>query len=149
MNAVRALILLCVVAPLLAYADDSRHLVLVASVESEVDTLSVRDVRRLYLGATVASGDQRLQPVRNQIDPLLEEVFLQKVIFLSSQAYDKRVLARAFRTGAPQPEAHQSWSALLQAVANSRFAVTFMWEQDLARQSRLKKVVELWSGPAE
>jgi hypothetical protein len=146
MKAVLALALLCAVAPQSSYADDARRLVLVASAEAEIGALSSEDVRRLYLGAALARRDQRLQPVLNATDSRLEEVFLQKVIFLSSQAYRQRWLSLTFRAGVLQPEAYESESALVQAVANSKFAVTFMWEQDLANQPRLRKVLELWSG---
>ena len=146
MRAVLALALLGAVAPQFSYAEDTRHLVLVASVESEFRALSAEDVRRLYLGAPLPKGDQPLQPLLNATDPLLEEVFLQKVIFLSSQAYRQRWLSRTFRAGVPQPADYESESALVQAVASSKFAVTFMWERDLANQPRLRKVLELWSG---
>jgi len=141
-----ALLLFLILAPGAGDAQQIRTLVLVTGADSTIPLLSDREIRKLYLGVQVTKNGQRLTPLRNLVDPLLEEVFLQKVIFLSARAYEDQLLSRVFRLGGLRPISYDNQERLVEALHVSSNAVTYMWATDVYGEKRLKKIGELWSG---
>lgn len=129
-----------------AWAGSMRKLVLVVASGSDISRLSLSDARKLFLGVPVAAVPSRepMHPLRNTSDPVLEEVFLQKVIFMSRDAYERALLTRVMRGGGSRPALHDSETALLNALLADKFAVTYMWADRAAAQSSLKIVAEPW-----
>lgn len=129
-----------------AWAGGMRKLVLVVDSGSDIGRLSISGTRKLFLGVPVAAAPSResMHPLRNASDPVLEEVFLQKVIFMSRDAYERALLTRAMRGGGSRPALHDSETALVDALRADKFAVTYMWADRVATQSNLKIVAELW-----
>jgi len=108
----------------MVHADEQR-IVIVASAESGIKAISAQEVRRAYLGATIVLDGVELKPLLNQTDKLAGEVFLQKVLFMSAEAYERQLLARAFRGGS-SPKAYQNLAALLAALQSDNATITFM-----------------------
>jgi len=77
---------------------------------------------------------------------LVYEVFLQKVIYMSAQNYERRLVVRAFRLGGRRPEKYDNQVILLRNLRENPNAVTFMWQDDAQRQANIKIVTELWAG---
>lgn len=129
-----------------AWAGGMRKLVLVVASGSDIGRLSPGDTRKLFLGVPVAAAPSRepMHPLRNASDPVLEEVFLQKVIFMSRDAYERALLTRAMHGGGVRPALHDSETALVDALRADKFAVTYMWADRAAAQPNLKIVAELW-----
>lgn len=111
-------------APLLAQAEQQR-LAIVASADSNIKTLSAKEVRRAYLGASIVVDGVEIKPLRNLTQELGEEVFLQKVLFMSGEAYDRQLLARTFR-GAGRPKAYDNLLELLMALHSNDATITYM-----------------------
>jgi hypothetical protein len=111
-------------APLLAQAEQQR-LAIVASADSNIKTLSAKEVRRAYLGASIVVDGVEIKPLRNLTQELAEEVFLQKVLFMSGEAYDRQLLARTFR-GAGRPKAYDNLLELLMALHSNDATITYM-----------------------
>ncbi|MEQ6341128.1 MAG: hypothetical protein M3A44_05595 [Gammaproteobacteria bacterium] len=65
-----------------ASADQARHMVLVAGANAYIPPLTSAEVRKLFLGVVIIKDGQRIEPLLNLTNPLLHEVFLQKVIFM-------------------------------------------------------------------
>lgn len=124
--------------------DDDRQLVVVASADSGITALSTAEIRKLFLGIVVEQQGRSLLALRNQTDPVLHEVFLQKVMFMSGPMYERTLLTRLLRTKATRPEAYDSEPALLQALHANPGAVTYMWASRAADLPDLRVVVELW-----
>lgn len=127
-----------------AWADDMRKLVLVVATGSDITRLAPTDTRKLFLGVPVNIGDKTLHPLRNASDPVLEEAFLQKVIFMSRDAYERALLIRAMHGGGVRPALHDSETTLVNALLADKFAVTYMWADKATTLSNLKIVAELW-----
>lgn len=108
----------------MVHAEEQR-IVIVASAESGIQAISAQEVRRAYLGASIVLDGVEIKPLRNQTDKLAEEVFLQKVLFMSTEAYERQLLARAFR-GESRPKDYESLTDLLAALQNDNAAITFM-----------------------
>jgi hypothetical protein len=126
-----------------AMAAGGRKLVLVTSVDSNVLTIPAPDIRRLFLGVPISTNNGTVQPLRNATDPLLEEVFLQKVLFMSRESYDRILLTKVMHGGS-RPVIFNSEDQLLNALNANRNAVTYMWSDAASNKTTLRIVAELW-----
>ncbi len=130
-------------------ADGLRELVLAASSQSNIPKLSLQETRKLYLGVPVEKNGKTIKPLLNVSESLLFEVFLQKVTFMSSDAYEKQVLAIVFRLGGQRPQAFHDRQTLNAALLEHPDSVTFMWAKDLDQYRGLKPINTLWAGSAD
>lgn len=143
-------VLFCLLAALCqtqsVWAQGMRKLVLVAASNSDITRLSPADTRKLFLGVplAIASSRESFHPLRNTSDPALEEAFLQKVIFMSRDAYERALLTRAMHGGGIRPALLDSEAQLASALYADRFAVTYMWADRAAALPNIKIVAELW-----
>ncbi len=124
-------------------------LVLVAGEQSSISKISPAEVRRLYLGAPVVSGGRVLEPLRNETDSLLREVFMQQVLFMSTSAYERQILVRTHRTGAAPPPAYANARQLADALQTDPQAVTYMFRETALATSGIKIVTQLWQEKKE
>ena len=102
-----------------------QRIVIIAGADSDIKVLTVKEVRRAYLGASIVLNGIEIKPLRNQTNKLAEEVFLQKVLYMSAEAYERQLLARAFR-GGHRPKAYENLFELLDALKDDNTAITFM-----------------------
>lgn len=129
----------------LAHSEE-RTMVLVTAKNSNIQNLSLRDVRKLYLGVPFSIDGVALRPLRNLEESLLEEIFLQKIVFMSQSHYEYQLLSRVFRLGGLRPLSYDRKEDLKQALVSSSNAVSYMWEKDLMEDDSLKKIEVLWAG---
>jgi hypothetical protein len=123
-------------------ADDGR-LVLVASVNSPIATLSPGDVRRLYLGIPITYAGREIAALINAETPTVKEMFLQHVLFMSAQAYERQLSARLYRAGGNRIPEFTDLRPLLDSLASDPLAVTYMQSETAARHPRIKILGEL------
>jgi hypothetical protein len=128
-------------------AEDGHILVLVTGAQSGVSALPPAEVRKLYLGVAFQAGGAPIQPLRNHSDPLLREVFLQNVLFMSEPMYERALLLGVLRTKGARPPIYESQDALLEALRNTHNTVTYMWSDTARSLSDIKVVSELWHAP--
>lgn len=119
------------------------QLVVVAGAHSKIDSLSAVEVRRLYLGIPVSSHDHEVVPLRNNAETSLQEVFLQRVVFMSAQAYERHMVAKVFRAGGTRIRECTTLSELIETLANDPWAVTYMSPSVAASLPRLRIVARL------
>ena len=122
------------------------RLLLVCGIESEIPPLSHIEVRKLFLGLPVEKNGQQLKPLRNSSDPLLTEVFLQKIIFMSKRKYEGQLVARVFRMGGVRPQVYKKLDELVDVLQQSPVSVTYMWSDQLEQTTNLKLIGVLWEG---
>jgi hypothetical protein len=151
---VRALIVVAMLAAgfgarAVSYAASERALVLVANANSELGTLSPPEIRRLYLGAAVVRNGQQLEPLRNLSDASLQEIFLQRVVYLSERAYERQIISKVFRLGGRRPVAYDDADELLEALRKSPNTVSYMWADMVPTGEGIAVVAELWRGSVE
>jgi hypothetical protein len=108
----------------IANAEEQR-IAIVASAGSSIKAMSAKEVRRAYLGATIVLDGVEIKPLRNQTDKLAGEVFLQKVMFMSAEAFERQLLARAFR-GGNNLRTYDNLAELLAALKSDNTTITFM-----------------------
>ncbi len=113
---------------------------------SPLQRLTLEALRRAFLGLPVERDGVRVLPLVNRSDPLLYEIFLQKVVFLSARSYTRLLLSRTLRTGAPRPPEYTDVAALREALAARPGAVAVLWARDVHADPRLRVLQVLWSG---
>lgn len=126
-----------------------RQLVLVAAARTPMTAMSNNDVRRIYLGLRDSNGSQRSVPLGNRSDPLLYEVFLQKVIFMSARNYERQILSHVYQSGSQRLVMYENRGDLVQHLVNDPDAVSYMWASDIKANSSLRIVQVIWEGMVE
>ncbi len=124
-----------------ARAADTR-LVLVAGAQSPLSRLSADEARRLYLGMPLLVDGKPLHPLRNHSDPVVQEMFMQKVMYMTTAAYERQVLSRVFRTGGSRPPVYTEPRELLTALETDPAAVTYMPRDAAMASSKLRIIGE-------
>jgi hypothetical protein len=125
-----------------AWADEK--LVLIVSADSTMEQLDSSTVRKLFLGLTVDSKDNRLRPLLNESEPQLKEIFLQNIVAMSDSTYDRYVLQLSLQRGSKQPVAYHSNAQLINAVAADPAAVSYAWARDVERDARIRILRVVW-----
>jgi hypothetical protein len=140
--AATAVLLTLLAAGMQAFADE--QLVLIVSADSKIAQLDSLEVRKLFLGLTVAQNGHRLRPVLNETDARVKEIFLQNVVSMSDITYDRSLLRLALIQGQRPPTAYKDIALLLGAVATDPSAVSYAWMKDVTHDSRIKILRVLW-----
>lgn len=137
-------LLACFALPVSLHAQTmEQSLVLVASAHSVVQRLSPAETRKLYLGIPMIVDNQRVHPLRNNTDPMVQEMFMQKVMFMSTPAYERQILSRVFRMGGTRPQAYAEMRDLLKALETDPAAVTYLPRDAADARPGLKIVGDL------
>lgn len=129
-----------------AKAETQRSLLVVSSVDSSITTISPNEVRKLFLGVPVMKGKIQLRPLRNASDPSLEEVFLQKVVFMSKRSYERRLLSSVFRHGGQRPEVYSNLAELVNKLNRSPESLSYMWSDQIENHEGIISKGVLWTG---
>jgi hypothetical protein len=108
----------------MARAEEQR-IAIVVNAESGIKAISAKQVRRAYLGASIVLNGIEVRPLLNQSDQLAVEVFLQRILFMSAEAYERQLIAHSFQGGI-RPRAYENMTTLLTALHNDNAAITFM-----------------------
>jgi hypothetical protein len=112
----------------IVHAEEQRIAIIVGA-KSSITTISAKEVRRAYLGASIVLNGIETKPLLNLSNKLAEEVFLQKVMFMSADAYERQLISRTFQGGI-RPKAYESLPALLKELNNDNAAISFMLYED-------------------
>ena len=121
-----------------------QRLVLIAAADSEIEQLDSPEVRKLFLGMTVAHNGARLKPYLNESDAQIRDLFLQNVVSMTDTLFDRRVLRLAMAGEANVPARYTATPELLDAVAHNRLAVSYAWARDVEHDKRIKILRTLW-----
>ena len=119
-------------------------MVLVTSIKSTVGSLTVAEVRKLYLGMTLLDNGQIIKPLLNYSDGYLQELFMQKVMLMSTTTYERHILSRVFRTGGNRPLVHTGIHKLVGALQADPSTVTYMYIDEAGAHPGLKILCILW-----
>jgi hypothetical protein len=141
----RALLLLALLLSAPLGAAGSQSVVLVVRADSAVVDLDPVSVRKLFLGVPVLVNGSPLHPIRNRSDTRLDQIFLQVIAAMSQSAYDRQILIGLNRHGWLRPEELDSSGRILDKLSVDPNAVTFMWQRDVARNTKIRVIRVLWT----
>ena len=117
-----------------------RSLLLVCSENAKLESPSHADIRKLFLGVPMTSDQVRLRPLLNASDPLITEVFLQQIVFMSKRQYERQLLSRVFRLGDQRPPEYENIEMLAKALLDTPGYLSYMWSEQLEHQTGLKSL---------
>ena len=126
-----------------AVAEGDAVVLVTAEEDPDFSLVSLR-IRKLFLGFTVMHDGRPLRPVRNRSDALLDKIFLQHIMAMSAETYERRLLALTLRQGRPRPQEVHSRDALIAALLGIPHSVSFAWLSDLAGVARVRAIRVLW-----
>ena len=126
-----------------------QSLVLVAHISSPVNKITSKQIRKLYFGIPVKINGYSVVPVRNTSDPLVYQMFLQKVIFLSSRDYERQIISRTFKRGGRMPESISELSNVIKTIRLKPNTITFLPAEFADQHDDLKVIKVLWKGADE
>lgn len=121
-----------------------RTAVVAVAATSPLRPLPRETLRRAYLGLPTRQDGLRLEPLINRADPLLHEIFLQKVVFLSARTYERLLLTRTLRSGTRPPPSHRSLEDLTEALARNPGAIAVLWREQVEADPRLRVLQVIW-----
>ncbi len=133
----------------LANSEEFRRLVLVTDVSSGIASLSSSETRRLFLGFPVIKGGHSLEAAINRSDPFLYQVFLQRVVYMSSSVYERHLLTNVIQLGGQRPQEYNDIRALLSTLKESPGTVSLLWDSDARANGNLIILGEVWHGTVE
>ena len=122
----------------------SESVVLVVRADSPVRDLSSVEVRKLFLGVPVLVDGKLLHPLRNRSDVRLDDIFLQQIVAMSQEAYDRQILVGLNRQGWVRPAEAGSVVRVVEDLYADPQAVSYMWRRDVEHNPRLKVLRTLW-----
>jgi len=115
-----------------------RTLVVVINHDSELAPLNAKELRKLYLGLKVKKNGEHLKPVQNYSDDVLHEVFLQKIMFMTSRTYQRQLKLRTIRKGIKPPVEFSSNKSIVELLMNNKHSVAYMWKAEAERISDIR-----------
>ena len=119
--------------------------VVLATADPDLEfSLTSVQVRKLFLGFTVLHAGHALRPIRNRSDELLDKIFMQHVMAMSAEAYERRLLAMTLQQGRPRPLEVLSRDELIKALLGISHSVSFAWQSDLDGIPDIRAVRVLW-----
>ena len=136
---------LCLMSAVSTAQSTQRSLLLVSGSNSQLDALAHAEVRKVFLGVPVTTGQVRLRPLLNLADPRATSVFLQQVIFMSERKYKRQLLSRVFRLGDQRPREYDDIELLVEDLRNTPGALTYMWSDQFENYTGLKSLGALWT----
>ncbi|MDH5257575.1 MAG: hypothetical protein OEX07_06190 [Gammaproteobacteria bacterium] len=110
-----------------AIAETERDLVIVTGKNSEITSLTVKELRRMYLGLNVVVNDESVTPIRNYSNDVLHEMFLQKIMFMSSRTYQRQLNLRTIKKGLKPPTEVTTHKAIVDALTADKNSIAYMW----------------------
>ena len=133
----------------LAASDKNRHLVLVTDSATGVTSLSTSEVHKLFLGLPIEKAGRSLEAAINHSDPFLYEIFLQKIVYMSSISYKRHLLSNVIQLGGRRPQVFNNTESLISTLKHKPGTISLLWDSDLKTASDLTIIGEVWHGTIE
>lgn len=126
-----------------AWSQNAASVVLITHQSSRLETLSLLEIRRLYLGFSL-SNKYVSRPVINRTKEKLYEDFLKNVMHMTEDGYKRKIVRRVFRYGADYIEELHSIKEIEEHLVVYPGDVIFVASENLAEIDNAKVVARLW-----
>lgn len=130
-------------APLRAEDTAGRHLVAVANVTSKLGHFTTAQLRRAYLGAPMPKEVPPFRALVNRSDGQSYEMFLQKVLYMSDQAFERYVSQKQSGGDNAGRTIYRSEAKLLARLRADPRALTVVSDKVAAQAPFLKVLTRL------
>ena len=126
-----------------SYADNVSG-VLVAAQNSQLNKISIIEVRKLYLGLPASKQSGIKQPVINTSDKQVYLSFMNNIMRMTEKSYNRKLIKRIFRQGADKIISIDNNEELVQFILDNPNNVTFMSIEKAKNAKGIKVVQPLW-----
>ena len=125
-------------------ANAESTVVLIAAKGSGIESISNRDIRRVYLGLKSSDSEIVNKPVINIYNKDVYEAFLKNVMHMTEGAYKRKLVKRIFRNGSQEIKEIDTLDELNAHLIKNVGDISFV-EGDIAEKMHDVEVVKvLW-----
>jgi len=137
---VTAVLMIAIIKP--CYAEDK--VVLIAAKGSGIESISNRDIRRVFLGLKSADSDLVNKPVINLYNRELYEDFLKNIMHMTEGAYRRKIVKRIFRNGTEEIKEVKMLNELNTHLTNNIGDISFVYNDAAEKMQDIEVVKVLW-----
>jgi len=137
---VTAVLMIAIIKP--CYADDM--VVLIAAKGSGIESISNRDIRRVFLGLKSADSDLVNKPVINLYNRELYEDFLKNIMHMTEGAYRRKIVKRIFRNGTEEIKEVKMLNELNTHLTSNIGDISFVYNDAAEKMQDIEVVKVLW-----
>jgi hypothetical protein len=124
------------------YADNK--VVLIAAKGSGIESISNRDIRRVFLGLKSADSDLVNKPVINLYNRELYEDFLKNIMHMTEGAYRRKIVKRIFRNGTEEIKEVKMLNELNTHLTSNIGDISFVYNDAAEKMQDIEVVKVLW-----
>jgi len=124
------------------YAD--HQIVLIAAKGSGIESISNRDIRRIFLGLKSADSELVNKPVINTYDKEVYEDFLKNVMHMTEGAYKRKIVKRVFRNGTKKIKEVDMLNELNAHLTSNVGDISFVDDVAVEKMHDIEVVKVLW-----
>jgi len=135
-----AMLMIAIIKP--SYAEDK--VVLIAAKGSGIESISNRDIRRVFLGLKSADSELVNKPVINLHNREVYEEFLKNVMYMTEGAYKRKIVKRIFRNGTEEIKEVEMLKELNAHLVSNIGDISFVEDADVERMHDIEVVKVLW-----
>lgn len=118
--------------------------VLIAASGSNIDAMSHRNLRRLYLGLKSTENKSIRKPVLNQNSAELYDEFLKNIMHMTAGSYKRKLVKAVFRQGREEIAEVRSLVELNNHLLEHRGDVSFIEITSIEKMENIEVVQVLW-----
>lgn len=118
--------------------------VLIAASGSNIDAMSHRNLRRLYLGLKSTENKSIRKPVLNQNSAELYDEFLKNIMRMTAGSYKRKLVKAVFRQGREEIAEVRSLVELNNHLLEHRGDVSFIEITSIEKMENIEVVQVLW-----
>lgn len=135
-----AVLMITIIKP--CYAGD--RVVLIAAKGSGIESISNRDIRRVFLGLKSADSELVNKPVINLYNRELYEDFLKNVMHMTEGAYKRKIVKRIFRNGTEEIKELEMLNELNAHLTSNIGDISFVDNAAVEKMHDIEVVKVLW-----
>ena len=121
-----------------------RVVLLVTSIDCQMETINALDIRKAYFGIGVSYQEHSVRALRLKGDEKLNQIFFQTVVAMSEKTYERRLLLQLLKFGRPRPREFESVGELATALNDIPCSIAYMWQHEVNKNAGIKVIKVLW-----
>lgn len=125
-----------------SHAEES--VVLIAAKGSGIESISNRDIRRVFLGLKSADSELVNKPVINLYNKEVYEGFLKNVMHMTDGAYKRKIIKRIFRNGTEKIKEINMLDQLNEHLTSNVGDISFVDGAAVEKMHDIEVVKVLW-----
>jgi ABC-type phosphate transport system substrate-binding protein len=125
---------------------ETREIAIIVNVRLPVDSISLEEVKGIYLGEIRFIQERPLKPIDQHESQEIREVFLRDVLEMSKTAYLRHWIHLVFVDSIDAPILRENSAAVIETVRASEEVIGYVWTSETIDQKGVKIVLTLPEG---